>query len=303
MSASLLVLAAGLGTRFKGGIKQLRPVGPGGELLMEYSVYDALGAGFDKVIFIVREDIEQQLREQVGKRIEGRVRTEYCIQKMEDLPAGFGDIKQREKPWGTVHAVLAARDVIDEPFLIVNADDYYGRDVYSEIYGFLTSAERRSGEHCMGGFVLKNTISDVGTVTRGVCSDTDGMLTSVTETYKVSRDKNGVISGRRDELPVILDENSTVSMNMWGFGKEIVPELKKGFALFLEKARTSGTAGTAEYALPMAVDELIKTDRASVRLLPTNDKWYGMTQSEDCPEIEGAFSEMVSKGIYPSPLF
>lgn len=304
MSASLLVLAAGLGTRFKGGIKQLTPIGAAGELLMEYSVYDAVRAGFDKVIFIIRRDIEEQFRELIGDKISRHVKVEYCFQDMHDLPAGFCAPENRVKPWGTVHAVLAAKNVINEPFLIVNADDYYGKDAYADIYRFLTDPERKPSEHCMGGFVLKNTVSAVGTVTRGICSaDGSGKLASVTETYKISRGSDGIIRGEQNGQPTEADENSIVSMNMWGFGAEMLPLLERTFAEFLREAEKENNADTAEYALPMAADKLIRSGEITVAVLPTKDKWYGMTQIEDCPEIIEAFEKMTADGEYPSPLF
>lgn len=304
MSASLLVLAAGLGTRFKGGIKQLTPVGAAGELLMEYSVYDAVQAGFDKVIFIIRRDIEEQFRELIGDKISRHVKVKYCFQDMNDLPEGFSVPEGRTKPWGTVHAVLAAKELIDEPFLIVNADDYYGKKAYEDIYRFLTDSERKPSEHCMGGFILKNTLSTAGTVTRGICSaDEDGRLVSVTETYKLSRQSDGIVRGEQDGTVVEADENSIVSMNMWGCGAEIMPQFERTFAEFLKNAEKTGTAASAEYALPMSADKLIKSGEITVKVLPTHDRWYGMTQIEDCPEIIEAFAKMTESGEYPSPLF
>lgn len=303
MSASLLVLAAGLGTRFKGGIKQLTPVGANSELLMEYSVYDAVQAGFDRVIFIIREDIEEQFRELIGDKIARHVKVEYCIQRMSDIPEEFLPLADRVKPWGTVHAVLAAKELIDEPFLIVNADDYYGAGAYKDIFDFLTDPGRKPSAHCMGGFILKNTISTVGTVTRGICRAENGILSSVTETYKISRGDDGIIRGDRNGDRVELDENSIVSMNMWGFGEEIMPQLENGFRKFLSAAQKAGTAASAEYALPTAADELIRNGEISVEVIPTHDKWYGMTQIEDCPEIIEAFRQMTEDGLYPSPLF
>lgn len=304
MSASLVVLAAGLGTRFKGGIKQLTPVGAAGELLMEYSVYDAVRAGFDKVIFIIRRDIEEQFKDMIGRKISGSVKVEYCFQDMSSLPGGFSSPEDRTKPWGTVHAVLAAKELINEPFLIINADDYYGRDAFKSIYDFLTDPSRKPNEHCMGGFILKNTLSATGTVTRGVCAaDNTGRLTSVTETYKLARQSDGIIRGEQNGTETVIGEDSIVSMNMWGCGAEIVPQLEKCFEDFLAAAFAENTACTAEFALPLAVDKLIQNGDISVKVLPTHDKWYGMTHKEDCPEIIAAFDDMTQKGLYPSPLF
>lgn len=304
MSASLLVLAAGLGTRFKGGIKQLTPVGAAGELLMEYSVYDAVQAGFDKVIFIIRRDIEQQFKELIGEKISRFVKVEYCIQDTAIVPEGCEISQKREKPWGTVHAVLAAKDVINGPFLIVNADDYYGKDAYKDIYDFLADPARRAGEHCMSGFVLKNTLSANGTVTRGICSADDaGKLVSVTETYKIFQGDDGMVRGEQNGALAEVDRDSIVSMNMWGFGEEIVPLLESEFTEFVKKAKENGTAAEAELALPMAADRLIKSGEITVKVLSSHDKWYGMTQQEDLPEIVEAFEKMTAAGEYPSPLF
>lgn len=304
MSASLVILAAGLGTRFKDGIKQLTPVGANGELLMEYSVYDAISAGFDEVIFILRRDIEQQFKELIGDRIAGKIKVSYCFQDINDLPEGFTVPEGRTKPWGTVHAVLAASKLINHPFLIINADDYYGKDAYKSIFEFITAPERKQGEQCMGGFILKNTLSSTGTVTRGICAaDDNNKLTSVTETYKTSRHNDGIVRGEQNGIVTEVSGDSIASMNMWGCGEEMIPMLKECFEGFLEKAQNENRLDTAEYALPFAVDELIKNNSISVEVLKTHDKWYGMTHKEDCPEIIAAFADMVKNGEYPSPLF
>ena len=304
MSVTLLVLAAGLGTRFKGGIKQLTPVGENGELLMEYSAADAAAAGADRVIFIIRRDIREQFDFLIGSRLSKYMRVECCYQDINALPCGFSCPEGRTKPWGTVHAVLSAKELIDGPFIVINADDYYGRQAYADICGFLTDPQRKSGEQCMGGFVLRNTLSSAGTVTRGICSvDKNGMLSSVEETYLVSKGADGVVSGERDGKRFALCEDSIASMNMWGFGKEIMPMLEERFAEFLNDTFGGADRERAEMALPFAVDSLIRNGDISVKVIPTEDKWYGMTHSEDIPEIKAAFSEMIRKGIYPSPLF
>ncbi|MBP5580789.1 MAG: nucleotidyltransferase [Ruminococcus sp.] len=299
MSATLLVLAAGLGSRFSGGIKQLTPVGRNGELLMEYSAYDAAKAGFDKAVYIIRRDIEEQFCELVDRRISKIMPTEYCFQDMEDLPRGFSVPAGRTKPWGTVHAVLAARELINEPFLIVNADDYYGRNAYESAYRYLTGV-RMPYDQCMCGFVLENTLSDNGTVTRGVCQSGDnGMLTGVTETYKVSR-HDGVVDGYVDGERVILDPKSLVSMNMWGFDDSILPKFERLFARFLSER--GDDIMTAEYALPMAADALIRSGEINIKVLPTHDRWYGMTLKEDTEEVREAFAGMIAEGVYPDTL-
>lgn len=300
MSATLLVLAAGLGSRFSGGIKQLTPVGKNGELLMEYSAYDAARAGFDKAVYIIRRDIEEQFRELVDRRIAKIMPTEYCFQDMNDLPKGFTVPDGRTKPWGTVHAVLSAKKFINEPFLIVNADDYYGRNAYESSYRYLTGV-RMPYDQCMCGFVLENTLSDNGTVTRGVCqSSENGILTSVTETYKVSR-HDGVVDGYVDGKRVVLDSKNLVSMNMWGFDDSILPKLERLFAKFLSE-RTADDRMTAEYALPMAADALIRSGEINIKVLPTHDRWFGMTLKEDTDTVRKAFEVMIAHGLYPEIL-
>ncbi len=305
MPASLLILAAGMGTRFKGGIKQLTPVGRSGELLMEYSVYDAINAGFDKVIFVTRRDIEGHLREKIGDKLSKHIAVEYCFQDTV-LPdnTGFSEIR-RSKPWGTVHAVLSAKEAVgSSPFLIVNSDDYYGGQAYKSIYDFLTSPERSPSEQCMGGFVLKNTLSSSGTVNRGICAvDGCGCLSSVNETYRISRSPEGNICGERSGKPVVIPENSLVSMNMWGFDSFMLQKLEDIFRNFLENARAEGTLETAECILPMAVDKLIGSGEISVKVLPTDDKWFGMTYMEDFDSVSEELGRMAEDGKYPSPLF
>ncbi len=304
MSASILVLAAGLGSRFEGGIKQLTPVGAAGELLMEYSVYDAAKAGFDKIIFVLRSDIVEQFKELIGNKLSRHIRVEYCVQDMKSLPEGYTCPEDRTKPWGTVHAVLAAKELINEPFLIINADDYYGKAAFSDIYSYLTADGRKASEQCMGGFILGNTLSNTGTVTRGVCAaDEKGLLTAVTETYKLSRKDNGKITGEQHSKETQVPGESVVSMNMWGFTAETVPMLEKTFENFLASAQSEGKLSTAEYALPMAVDSLIKSGDISVKILPTEDRWYGVTYAHDCNEVIEAFKAMTEKGDYPVPLF
>ncbi|MGN0666111.1 MAG: sugar phosphate nucleotidyltransferase [Huintestinicola sp.] len=304
MSASLVVLAAGIGSRFKGGIKQLTPIGASDELLIEYSVYDAIKAGFDKVIFIIRRDIDKMFRETVGNRISEHIAVEYCYQESDNIPPQLNN--GRTKPWGTVHAVLSAKEHINEPFVIINADDHYGSEAFVSIYRYLTSPERTPSQLCMGGFILKNTISRFGTVTRGVCrSDCDDLLTSVTEMYRVA-ESDGVITGEREKSgcePEVIPADSLVSMNMWGCSPSAVDLLQHEFDAFLEKVRREGTSEAAELALPTAFDELIRRGDISVKIFPTSDKWYGITQWEDCPAVREAFKAMAENGVYPTPLF
>ena len=302
MGKTLVILAAGLGTRFKGGIKQLFPVGPSGELIIEYSVFDAVRAGCDKVIFIIRRDIEQAVRDAVGSRLEKYVRVEYCFQELSDIPCS-ADISGRTKPWGTVQAVLSARKLISDPFVIINADDYYGSDAFEKLFGAL-SEDHDPHQLYMGGFILKNTLSSAGTVTRGICrTDDSNMLISVTETYKLSMDSSGTVTGEQDGRPYTADPESIVSMNMWGCAPQVIGAFEDNFRKFLINAGSEGTLLTAEYALPMAVDNMIKSGCYSVRVIPTNGIWLGITRSEDCKAVCESFRRKVRDGEYISPLF
>lgn len=283
IKTSLLVLAAGFGTRFQSGIKQLTPVGPNGELLMEYSVRDAVAAGFDKVNFVIRRDIEHQFRELIGKKIEKLTKVSYCFQDGNDLPEGFAAPSDRKKPWGTVHAVLAASNLISEPFAIINADDYYGRGAYRLIHDYLVDANRSASDQCMAGYVLKNTLSPTGSVTRGVCvTDKNGCLDTVHETYHIIRERDGMIYGEQNDVRISVDENSIVSMNMWGFDPSVMPLLNERFTDFLKE--NIGDIG-AEFPLPIAVDRLIRQNRFKVRVIPTDEKWFGMTYAEDIDDV------------------
>ncbi len=293
---TLLILAAGLGTRFSGGIKQLSTVGKNGETLMEFSCLDAARAGFDRAVFVIRRDIEKQFRELADRRIGEFMETNYCFQDASVLPAGF-DAQGRTKPWGTTQAILAARELIDDPFVMINADDYYGISAYNSIFEFL-SGDRDPSKQCMAGFKLRNTLSRYGKVTRGICrSDENNMLLGVSETYRIA-DEDGVIMGDTPEGRMALDGDSLVSMNMFGFDPSAMGLLEEKFAHFLERAQADGSYQTAEYPVPVAVDELIREGRITMSVLPTHDKWYGMTVHEDLPGIQAAFAEMMEQDIY-----
>ncbi len=274
---TLVVMAAGMGSRF-GGLKQITPLGPKGEVIVDFSVYDAVEAGFSKVVFIIKKAIEKDFREVAGKRIEKMTDVEYVFQEMDKLPAGFSIPEGREKPWGTGHAILCAKDAISTPFAAVNADDYYGKMAYRVIHDYLV----KNNEMCMAGFKLGNTLSENGTVTRGVCETKDGYLTSVVENFNL--DKN---SG------VPLD--ATVSMNMWGFNTDIFNSLEKRFETFL-KNMTNPLKD--EFLLPTIVDDMIKNEGAKVKVLTTDDKWYGVTYKEDAEPVRKAISGLVEKGLY-----
>lgn len=300
---SLVIMAAGLGSRY-GGIKQLEPVGPGGEIIMDYSIYDAIKAGFNKIIFIIRKDIEQDFYEVIGKRIEKMIEVEYVFQEIENLPEGFSKPTERTKPWGTGQAVLSCLEKVKEPFAVINADDYYGKEAFAKIYDFLTTNASSSipYQFCMAGFILGNTLSENGTVTRGVCKvNEDNLLVDIVETSGIKQEnKSGVAVNKLGEQ-ISVDLEGAVSMNMWGFTPKLFEELEQGFIQFLE-----GIAGNelkAEYLLPEVVDKLVKANKAEVHVLKTNDKWFGVTYKEDKEMVIKSFNELVTKGIYPKKLY
>lgn len=299
---SLVILAAGIGSRFGGGIKQLAPVGPNGEIIMDYSIHDAIEAGFDKVVFIIRKDIEDDFRRIIGDRIEKLIPVEYAFQDINDLPEGFSVPEGRTKPWGTGQAVLAARDVIDEPFVVINADDYYGKNGFIAMHEALTGEEKESDKEqiYLAGFVLKNTLSDNGGVTRGICSqDEEGCLTGIQETKNIIRTESGAAAMTDDGL-IDIDPESLVSMNMWGLMPSFVDTLRSGFPEFLRNVKEGDIK--AEYLLPIIIDGMLKEEKAEVHVLRTEDKWFGVTYREDKDVVREAFAELVKNGVYVSPL-
>lgn len=298
MQATLVFMAAGFGSRF-GGIKQIQPIGPNGETLMDYAAYDAIQVGFERIIFIIRKDIEKDFRDCVGRRIEKKCAVEYAYQDISDLPQGFTLPVAREKPWGTGHALLACKKMISEPFCALNADDYYGKQAFRDIYRYLAAPERSENrlELCMAGFVLQNTLSDSGTVTRGVCeSDANGKLRKICETRGISR-RNGGIFASGD---IALDGASPVSMNIWGMPAAFIDYLGIGFPRFLNAA--SENIVTAEYLLPDIIGEMIRRGEGSVRVLPTQDKWFGMTYRSDIDLARDTISALIARGEYPEKL-
>lgn len=305
MKPALIILAAGMGTRFGKGIKQLEPVGPNGELIVDYSIHDALEAGFGRVIFIIRKSMEQDFRECIGKRIEKKTETAYVFQELEDLPEGFFLPEGRIKPWGTGHALLCCREMIHEPFVVINADDYYGKEAFKKMAAFLTTEKLRLPDGvlhgCMAGFVLKNTLSDSGTVTRGICQVTDkGFLRHVIETYEIRRETGGIARGVQKGEPVILNQKSLVSMNMWGFSEDFLGILEKGFPEFLSSAKLDPLK--SEYLLPDIVDREVRNGRCTVKVLKTEDRWFGMTYQEDVPAVREDIRNLVAEGKYPESL-
>ena len=299
---ALVILAAGIGSRFGGGIKQLAPVGPNGEIIMDYSIHDAIEAGFDKIVFIIRKDIEDDFRRIIGDRIEKLIPVEYAFQDINDLPEGFSVPEGRTKPWGTGQAVLAARDVIHEPFVVINADDYYGKNGFIAMHDALVGEEKESDKEqiYLAGFVLKNTLSDNGGVTRGICSqDEEGCLTGIQETKNIIRTESGAAAMTNDGL-IDIDPKSLVSMNMWGLMPSFVDTLRSGFPEFLRNVKEGDIK--AEYLLPIIIDGMLKEKKAEVHVLRTEDKWFGVTYREDKDVVREAFAELVKNGVYVSPL-
>lgn len=274
---TLAVMAAGMGSRF-GGLKQIEPVGPHGEIILEYSVYDAIEAGFDKAVFIIKKSIEKDFREIIGKRIEKMIDVEYAFQELEKIPAPYTVPEGRVKPWGTGHAILCAREFIDTPFAVINADDFYGKSGYKE----LATHFKQSDESCLVGFKLNNTVTENGTVSRGICTVEDGYLKKVVETHEIPADND-------------FPDDTIASMNMWGLMPSFFEELEKGFYDFLEK---SGKELKSEYLLPFVIDETIQKKGARVKVLTATDKWYGVTYKEDTPSVVKAVSDYCKKGLY-----
>ena len=297
---TLVVLAAGLGSRY-GGLKQIDPVGPCGEFLMDYSIFDALAAGFRRVVFVIRKDMEELFREKAGRRIEASVSTEYVFQSLDDLPAGHAVPEGRTKPWGTVHAVLSCRNTVDTPFIVINGDDYYGRSGYALMADFLLNrvSSLEKGHYCMLGFPITKTLSDKGTVSRGICvTDNEGYLESVVERKKI-RFESGIPSYTENgESWLSIPTEATASMNLWGFTPDIFPVFEAQFQTFIQSAGTTG-----ELCLSTAVDELLAQGKARVKVLPASEDWYGVTYPEDKPMVKAALSKLISKGFYPAPLW
>ena len=297
MKTTLLIMTAGIGSRFGEGIKQLEPVDSNNHIIMDYSIHDAIEAGFNEVIFIIRKDIEDEFKMVIGNRITDicakyNVTVDYAFQDINDIP---GTLPQgRTKPWGTGQAVLAAKDIIDSPFVVINADDYYGKEAFKAIYEFLVNG----GKSCMAGFVLKNTLSDNGSVTRGICKmDSDNSLTEIIETKNIIKTENGAIADDQ-----VLDIDSLVSMNMWGLTPDFLDVLEEGFEDFFEK-EVSQDPLKSEYLIPVFIGQLIEQGKMNVKVLRTNDTWYGMTYKEDVITVKERFREMLENEFYSGELF
>ena len=302
---TLVIMAAGIGSRFGGGIKQLAPVGPGGEIIMDYSIHDALAAGFNKIIFIIRKDLEQDFREIIGNRIEKIANVEYAFQELDALPEGYHVTEGRKKPWGTGQAVLTVKGLVHEPFLVINADDYYGREGFFKIHDYMVNEMDADGDlydMCMGGFILENTLSENGTVTRGVCDvNPDGTLKDVTETYDIERRGNGIFANDEQGNPVIVDAKQYVSMKMCGLPPKFLDALEEGFPKFLDGIKEGDIK--AEYLLPKIIDQQIKAGKARVKVLETRDKWFGVTYKEDKDAVVASIRRLIEAGVYKERLY
>ena len=315
MKPTLVVLAAGMGSRY-GGLKQVDPVGPSGEAILDYSVLDAIRGGFGKIVFIIRKDIEAAFRAQVGAKYEGVIPVDYCFQDLADVPAPHKVPEGRTKPWGTAHAVRAARNVVKEPFAVINADDFYGRDAFARLGAFLNTEAQRHGEDGKGsvslclcdkmnlamvGYRLDRTLSENGSVARGICEiAADGTLRGVTEMTKLVK-AGEAAENREDEAnPVKVPLDARVSMNCWGFTPQLFDELESRFKRFLA---VRGTELKSEWYIPFVVDELIREGKASCIVLPTDSSWFGVTYREDKPFVVGEIKKLVDAGEYPATLF
>lgn len=300
MKPTLVILAAGMGSRY-GSLKQVDPVGPSGETILEYSVYDAIRAGFGKVVFVIRRDIENDFKEIFIDKLRKHIEIEYVFQELNMIPAGISVPAERVKPWGTGHAVMVAAPKVKEPFAVINADDYYGADAYKKMADYLSKLGNNETKYSMVGFELDNTLSEHGLVSRGVCQeDANANLVSVVERTKIGRDEKGVAYRDADDKPVYISDKTIVSMNFWGFTPIFFNQLEQHFQKFIKNNYTNPKA---EFFLPFVVDDLIKAQQASAKVLRSTDKWFGVTYKEDKPMVVAKVKELVEKGVYPRALW
>jgi len=297
MDTTLVIMAAGIGSRFGGGIKQLETVDENKHIIMDYSIHDAIKAGFNKIVFIIRKDIAKEFKAVIGDRIEKvcaehRVKVAYAYQELENIPGSLPE--GRKKPWGTGQAVLAAKEYLTEPFVVINADDYYGQEIYQQLHDYLV---QENPTYCMAGFILKNTLSDNGGVTRGICHMKDGYLSDVVETKNIVKTADGAQSNGR-----VLDVESLVSMNMWGLTPDFIPILEKGFEEFFANEVPQDPMGS-EYLLPILVGELLAKDEIQVKVIKSEDTWYGMTYREDVEPVKASFAQLIAEGVYHPDLY
>ena len=302
---ALVIMAAGLGSRFGGGIKQLAKLGPSGEIIMDYSIHDAIEAGFDKIVFIIRKDIEKDFREIIGNRIEKVAKCEYAFQEIDKLPEGYSVPEGRTKPWGTAHALIQVRDLIDCPFAVINADDFYGKEGFRLIHDYLVNQmdeDASAFDICMAGYIVGNTLSDNGTVNRGVCRmGENDYLKEINETYDIEKRADGSLVGSdANGNEVRVDGEAIVSMNMFGLPEKFLDTLIENFPAWLDK---NGKEMKSEYLLPQEISGLMQEGKATVRVLKDRDKWFGVTYAEDKEAVQKSLKDLVDKGVYPASLF
>ena len=299
-SVTLLVLAAGMGSRY-GGLKQLDSVGPNGETVIDYSVFDAIRAGFNKVVFIIREDFKEEFKLSIGEKFQDRIEVEYAFQKLDELPPGYTIPNDRTKPWGTGHAILSAMQNVRDPFAVINADDFYGQLAYQKIYNYLseTPVDALPANYCMVGYPLKNTLSEHGSVSRGICSvSEDDKLNSVRELTHIVKKHSEIFNDVNGEKESLTGDE-VVSMNMWGFSPQVFIQLERLFSEFLKE---NLNVLSSEFYIPFAVDNLIQSGTATVEVLETTEKWFGVTYQEDKVQVQGAIRSLIQQGDYPSSI-
>ena len=299
MKPTLLILAAGMGSRY-GGLKQLDGVGPNNEAIIEYSIFDAIRAGFGRVVFVIRKDIEDVFKEKIGNQFADKIKVDYVFQELDSPIEGINEWPHREKPWGTAHAMLVAHDTIKEPFAVINADDYYGVSAYRDMAKFL-SEECSPEHHAMAGYVLDNTLSDHGEVNRGICEMNDqNYLIDVVERLKIRRNEQGVAEYLEEEKRYPIPDGTLVSMNFWGFHPAIFEEIRKEFVQFVEENKENPRA---EFFIPLFVNSFIKNGKIKVKVLPCEDNWYGVTYREDKEMVQKAFAKLIANGVYEEKLW
>ncbi|MBI9098322.1 MAG: nucleotidyltransferase [Spirochaetaceae bacterium] len=301
MKPVLVVMAAGMGSRY-GGIKQIEPVGPSGEAIIDYSIYDAVKAGFSEVVFIIRKAIEEDFKKYIGSRFSDKIKVTYCFQGLDSaLPEGFVIPEEREKPWGTGQAILCARDVVNAPFTVINADDFYGADSFKKTAEFLKNVSADSTDFAMAGYHITNTLSDFGSVSRGICTtDENDNLTSIEEHVKISREGDAIISRQPDEDEQILTGDETISMNFWCLTPAVFGYLEKYFYEFLAE---KGKEVKSEIYIPVILGDMIDKGNCSIKVLRTESEWFGVTYQEDKPLVQKNIARLIEEGVYPSPLW
>jgi NDP-sugar pyrophosphorylase family protein len=301
MKPALLILAAGIGSRY-GSLKQLDQIGPSGETIIDYSIFDAIRAGFSKVVFVIKENIAKEFGDVFSEKLKGKIRVEYVFQEIDKIPTGVSYSKDRQKPWGTGHAVLMAAEKIKEPFAVINADDFYGRGSYQALADFYRGwTQEKEDMYCMVGYELSKTLSEHGSVSRGICkADSFNFLVEVTERTKIEKDANGIAYIDESGRSSYLDKQTTVSMNFWGFTPSFFKHLESGF---LEFIHANASSPKAEFYIPTVINDLLKRNMASVRILPCSDQWFGMTYREDRELVVSRIRELIKMGIYPANLW